>query len=266
MLASSAPYLAVIDADLQHDETLVPELLDTAAARATPTSSSRAATWRAAAPASWRRRACGSAALASALEPLPLPGPDRSDERVFRGAPRRFLDRVVRRLYGRGFKILLDLIAARARRDAHRRAALPHAQPRSTARASSARAWSPSSSCCCSITLMGRLLPARFFLFAAVGATRRRRAPVRALGRCSPPPGQFLLSQALATWVAMTSNFFLNNVVHLRRPAAARPRDRGAACSASTPPAASARSSISRSPTGCSSSRRPTGSPGSAAR
>src|SRR5438876_11545510 len=27
MLASSAPYLAVIDADLQHDESLLPELL-----------------------------------------------------------------------------------------------------------------------------------------------------------------------------------------------------------------------------------------------
>src|SRR6266566_1416628 len=30
MLASSAPYLAVIDADLQHDETLVPKLLEAA--------------------------------------------------------------------------------------------------------------------------------------------------------------------------------------------------------------------------------------------
>src|ERR671934_596508 len=30
MLASSAPYLAVLDADLQHDETLVPKLLETA--------------------------------------------------------------------------------------------------------------------------------------------------------------------------------------------------------------------------------------------
>ena len=27
MLASSAPYLAVIDADLQHDETLLPRML-----------------------------------------------------------------------------------------------------------------------------------------------------------------------------------------------------------------------------------------------
>src|SRR6185369_9060620 len=30
MLASSAPFLAVMDADLQHDETLVPRLLETA--------------------------------------------------------------------------------------------------------------------------------------------------------------------------------------------------------------------------------------------
>src|SRR5205809_2605219 len=30
MLASSAPYVAVIDADLQHDETLVPQLLEAA--------------------------------------------------------------------------------------------------------------------------------------------------------------------------------------------------------------------------------------------
>jgi dolichol-phosphate mannosyltransferase len=30
MLASSAPYLAVIDADLQHDETLMPQLLEAA--------------------------------------------------------------------------------------------------------------------------------------------------------------------------------------------------------------------------------------------
>jgi dolichol-phosphate mannosyltransferase len=28
MLASSAPYLAVIDADLQHDERLIPQMLD----------------------------------------------------------------------------------------------------------------------------------------------------------------------------------------------------------------------------------------------
>src|SRR5262245_2837973 len=34
MMASSAPYLAVIDADLQHDEKLLPELLDAARAGA----------------------------------------------------------------------------------------------------------------------------------------------------------------------------------------------------------------------------------------
>ncbi len=34
MLASSAPYLAVIDADLQHDETLLPQMLATLKAEA----------------------------------------------------------------------------------------------------------------------------------------------------------------------------------------------------------------------------------------
>jgi dolichol-phosphate mannosyltransferase len=60
--------------------------------------------------------------------------------------------------------------------------------------------------------LMGRLLPARFFLFGAVGLTGVAvhlavlTAAFRATG------GNFLASQLLATGVAMTSNFFLNNM------------------------------------------------------
>jgi len=57
----------------------------------------------------------------------------------------------------------------------------------------------------------GRLLPARFFLFAAVGLTGVGvhlcvLSPVFAASQ------NFLLSQAVATWAAMTSNFFINNV------------------------------------------------------
>ena len=58
---------------------------------------------------------------------------------------------------------------------------------------------------------MGRLLPARFFLFAAVGVTGV------GLHLCVLWPlfaltGNFALSQAVATLAAMTSNFFLNNI------------------------------------------------------
>ncbi len=46
MLASAAPYLAVMDADLQHDERILPRMLN-ASARTRPTWPSVAATWRA---------------------------------------------------------------------------------------------------------------------------------------------------------------------------------------------------------------------------
>jgi dolichol-phosphate mannosyltransferase len=57
----------------------------------------------------------------------------------------------------------------------------------------------------------GRLLPARFFLFAAVGVTGLgvHLAVLWAVFRVSG--SNFLESQLLATMVAMTSNFFLNN-------------------------------------------------------
>ncbi len=59
--------------------------------------------------------------------------------------------------------------------------------------------------------LSGRLLPARFFLFAAVGLTGVgvHLAVLWLLFAASG--GQFLFSQAIATLAAMTSNFFLNN-------------------------------------------------------
>ena len=61
--------------------------------------------------------------------------------------------------------------------------------------------------------MTGRLLPARFFLFGAVGLTGLgvHLAVLSTLFRASG--GNFILSQALATLAAMTSNFFLNNIV-----------------------------------------------------
>src|SRR5205085_5971026 len=110
MLASSAPYIAVIDADLQHDATLVPHLL--AAARSGETDVAVASRYMAGgstgelAPARVRLSRLASALSATLCKGLtdPMSG--------FFVVRRTFLDRVVRKLYGRGFKILLDLIAA----------------------------------------------------------------------------------------------------------------------------------------------------------
>ncbi|HVJ13489.1 MAG TPA: glycosyltransferase family 2 protein, partial [Burkholderiales bacterium] len=207
MLASSAPYLAVIDADLQHDESLIPELL----ARLRQGDADIAVASRYLEGASTGELAAARvrlSRLASALSRVltreltdPMSG--------FFIVRRAFLERVVRRLYGRGFKILLDLIAA-ARGEA-RIAELPY-RMRSRLHGESKLSGRVIAEFLMLILyhLCGRLLPARFFLFAAVGVTGVAVHLV-ALWLAFAATGAFLPSQIAATWVAMTSNFFLNN-------------------------------------------------------
>lgn len=208
MLASSAPYLAVIDADLQHDEQLLPQLLDAVkhggadiavASRYMPGGSTGEL-------ASNRVRMSRMASAVGALLSNELTDP-MSGYFVVR---RAYLDRVVRRLYGRGFKILLDLIAA-ARGDV-RICELPY-RMRSRRHGESKRSLRIAGEFLMLVLyhLLGRIVPARFFLFVAVGLTGVgvHFAVLTAAFHISG--GAFLLSQSLATWVAMTTNFFLND-------------------------------------------------------
>jgi dolichol-phosphate mannosyltransferase len=209
MLASSAPYLAVMDADLQHDEALLPKLLERA-----------------------KNDEADVVVASRYMEGGDTGGLDAERVRISRLAStlgrvlcngltdpmsgffivrRSYLERVVRRLYGRGFKILLDLIAAA--RGEVRIAELPytmrsrqHGESKLSARVVAEFFM------LIGYHLFGRLLPARFFLFAAVGAT----GIVVQLGVLSivfKTSGNFLVGQVLATWAAMTSNFFLNNAI-----------------------------------------------------
>jgi dolichol-phosphate mannosyltransferase len=207
MLASSAPYLAVIDADLQHDETLVPQLLRAAQREgADVVVASRymeGGSTGELAPERVRLSRLASAFSTAICKDLtdPMSG--------FFVVRRSFLERVVRRLYGRGFKILLDLIAAargevRVLELPYRMRSRVHGESKLGARVIAEFF----------VLLLyhffGRLLPARFFLFAAVGLTGVGvhlcfLSPLFAVSQ------NFLLSQAVATWAAMTSNFFFNN-------------------------------------------------------
>ncbi|MGA8048857.1 MAG: GtrA family protein, partial [Burkholderiales bacterium] len=123
---------------------------------------------------------------------------------------RTFLERVVRKLYGRGFKILLDMIAAA--RGEVRIAELPY-RMRSRAQGESKLGARVVAEFFMLILyhLTGRLLPARFFLFGAVGVTGVG-VQLAVLWLIFHATGEFLFSQLLATSMAMTSNFFLNNI------------------------------------------------------
>ena len=207
MLASSAPFLAVIDADLQHDESLLPLLLERIrAGDADIVVASRymqgASTGELGAG---RVRASRLASAVSRLLTRELSDPMSG----FFVVRRAFLERVVRRLYGRGFKILLDLIAV-ARGEA-RIVELPyHMRTRRHGESKLDARVIAEFFMLILYHLFGRLLPARFYLFAAVGMTGLAVHLV-ALWAMFSASGNFLLSQIVATWAAMTSNFFLNN-------------------------------------------------------
>ncbi len=208
MLASSAPYIAVMDADLQHDEKLLPRLLEAAqrggadvvvASRYMEGGSTGSL-------ASERVRISRLASRLSSVLSRGLSDPMSG----FFVVRRAFLERVVRRLYGRGFKILLDLIAAA--RGEVRIAELPY-RMRSRERGESKLGLRVIAEFFMLLLyhLTGRLLPARFFLFAAVGATGLG-VHLAVLWVCFHALQLgFLASQSLATLTAMTSNFFLNN-------------------------------------------------------
>lgn len=207
MLASSAPYLAVMDADLQHDERLLPALLATArdggvdvvvASRYMEGASTGEL-------APQRARASRLASRLSRVLGSGLTDPMSG----FFVVRREYLERVVRRLYGRGFKILLDLVAAA--RGEVRIAELPYSM-RSRMHGESKLSLRVVAEFFMLILyhLTGQQLPARFFLFAAVGMTGVA-VHLAVLWALFGLTASFIASQVAATWVAMTSNFFLNN-------------------------------------------------------
>src|SRR2546430_7508517 len=105
MLASSAPYVAVIDADLQHDETLVPQLL--AKARQEDADVAVASRYMAGGSTGALAPERGRLSrLASALSAKLGQGPSDPMSGLF-VVRRTFLDRVGRKLYWRGVKIPL---------------------------------------------------------------------------------------------------------------------------------------------------------------
>jgi dolichol-phosphate mannosyltransferase len=208
MLASSAPYLAVIDADLQHDEKLLPELI--AAIKDSEADVVVASRYVSGASTGdlphhrvlMSRLATGFSRLLGVTLSDPMSG--------YFVVRRTYLDTVVRQLYGRGFKILLDLISA-----AHGRIRVlevPY-RMRSRAHGESKMSFRVISEFLALVLyrLFGRLFPARFFLFAAVGLSGMavHLTVLSAVFRMSG--GEFIFSQAIAILVAMTSNFFLNN-------------------------------------------------------
>lgn len=214
MLATAAPFLAVMDADLQHDEALLPRMLDALARdEAELVVASRyvegggVGAWQGA------RRSGSEAAtrLARTIVGQPVTDPLSG----FFMLQRALLEERMHDLSDAGFKILLDLLTASRRHV--RLVELPYTfreRHAGVSKMDAAVAWALLVLILDRLT--GRSLPPRFIGFAVVGAAgvAVHFAVLGALLYGAGTP--FARAQALATFAAMVGNFAANNALTFR--------------------------------------------------
>lgn len=212
ILASSAPYVAVIDADLQHDETLLPRMLATAKSGDVDiVVGSRYV--QGGGIGEWNKSRAFISGFATRLARLVVTAELTDPMSGFFLITRPAFERAVRRLSGQGFKILLDLFASAPTPFRFRE--LPYqfrTRIRGESKLDGLVVWEY-------LMLLvdktvGHWVPARFVLFGLVGCL----GLVVHLGtlRAMLTAFSFPLAQATATGVAMLSNFSVNNALTYR--------------------------------------------------
>jgi len=214
MLATTAPHLAIMDADLQHDETILLRMLETMQAdRLDLVVGTRLAEGGSDASLSPARRLVSR--TGKLLSRLVVRADLTDPMSGFVMIHREFLERTLPRLSGRGFKILLDLFASAP--GPVRFAEVPyHFQERRHGESKLDSMIALEYLQLLLDKLIGRFVPIRFVVFVFVGFLGVF-VHLATLGLAYRVLSwQFYQAQALATLVAMTFNFNLNNLVTYR--------------------------------------------------
>jgi dolichol-phosphate mannosyltransferase len=209
ILSSSAPWVAVMDADLQHDEHLLPELL-VAAKRASAEVAVASRYLKGGRIPEWTRARRFSSNAATWLAQMLLHSRLSDPMSGFFLMRREVFVSIAPKLSGSGFKLLLDIFASAER--PLRFVELPYSFR--TRKAGDSKLDSRVVLEYFQLLLehlFPSFLPVRFVLFVAVGM-------VGAVGHLlllylmhRAAGYTFLTSQAIAAFAAMTINFFLNN-------------------------------------------------------
>lgn len=210
ILSTAAPYVAVIDGDLQHDETILPRMLaELESDRAEIVIGSRnveGGTKGEGLSPIRRMVSDGGAALANAALPVKVTDPMSG----FFALPRDLFEALAPKLTATGFKILLDILLSAGR--PLRVAEIPY-----TFRAREAGESKLDAGVLLEFgglladKALGGVVPLRFMAFALVGAIGVLvHLAVLGLLHGLGPVG-FWPAQWAATFVAMTANFLLNN-------------------------------------------------------
>lgn len=210
VLASAAPFVAVMDADLQHDESLLPRMFHALnSGEAELVVASRY--MEGGGVGNWSDSRRRLSRLASRATQLLLPGAALSDPMSgFFALRRETFDEAARRLSGIGFKILLDIASSLRRNVALRE--LPYrfrTRHSGQSKLSGQVLWE-------GVLLlldkrMGGILPLRFLAFSLVGGLGVAvHAAVFAAARIFLGAA-FVHAQTAAVGVALSFNFLVNN-------------------------------------------------------
>jgi len=214
MLSVSAPFVAVMDGDLQHDEAILPAMLRAVEDGADVAVGSRHVAGGVASDGFSAARGALSDAgtrMAQALLPTPVADPMSG----FFLLRREMVDRIAPRLTGRGFKILLDILLTAPA--GLKVVEVPYAF----------RAREHGDSKLDMMVLLefagllldkatGGVVPLRFVAFAAVGAVGVLVHMITLSLLVGGLDVRFGAAQWGATFVAMTANFVLNNRITYR--------------------------------------------------
>ncbi len=215
MLATSAPYLAVMDGDLQHDETLLPRMFKTIRDEDLDiVVGSRYV--EGGGVGDWNAQRQSMSRLATRIGQMLIHADLQDPMSGFFLVRASVIQEGARRLSGVGFKILLDIFSSAERPLRFRE--LPFTFRKRQAGLSkldNAVLWEYL--LMLAQKIIGPLVPVRFIAFSIIGGLgvfvhMAVLWPILQLFGT----GAFLAGQTTAALVAMTSNFFLNNILTYR--------------------------------------------------
>jgi len=210
MLASSAPFLAVMDGDLQHDEKILREMFLTLQNEDLDVVIGSRYT-EGGGVGDWSKRRQAISSLATVLSRQLVHADLKDPMSGFFMLKRSFLERVVHRLTGKGFKILLDLLASSTEPVSFKEIPF-HFRPRHAGESKLGTMVVWEYFLLLADKSLGRLIPVRFVLFVMVGGLGVVwHLFVLGLG-LKVFGWSFVAAQSCAVFFAMTANFILNNI------------------------------------------------------
>jgi dolichol-phosphate mannosyltransferase len=208
ILSTSAPYVAIIDGDLQHDETLLPKMLDALRKDGMDVAvGTRYSEVKAAAAFSKYRHIASR--TATRLAQLVLKAELSDPVSGFFMARREVFEAAMRKLSGIGNKILIDLFASSPR--PLKFVELPYTfrtRQHGDSKLDTLTIWEYL--VLLADKIAGQWVPVRLILFALVGLTGVV-VHLAVLWAALLTGYAFVGAQVVATGVAMVSNFVLNN-------------------------------------------------------